>query len=80
MVKLFLNYVHLKLKWFVAKDEMEKLDRLGNVVEDVERWNAGLIQSAETATYIRQVVEGETGEDISRFRNRLNDYEKRTLQ
>jgi len=60
-----------KLKWAIARKDLEALERYRLACLDVQRWNASLPHSADTGKYIHDVGEGKIGSDISRFREEL---------
>ena len=60
-----------RLKWCIAKKEMQALESYRTACSVVYRWNGQVPNSAETAEWICEVGEGKRGLDIERFRERL---------
>lgn len=70
-MSLLWKYLLLRLKYLVARDELQALERYRTATEEVKRWNAASEHSSRTAEWIRQQGEGEWSLMISEFRRSL---------
>lgn len=61
------------LKNWLCREELAKLDRYQRACALVYRWNGELVHSSWTAQWIKEVGEGERGQDISEFREHLRE-------
>lgn len=60
-----------RLKWLIAGRELRALERYRVACAEVQRWNAGIPDSANTAQWISGVGEGERAFNIAQFRDYL---------
>ncbi|MDH2154212.1 hypothetical protein [Stenotrophomonas sp. GD03657] len=67
------SWILYQLQWLLWRKDLERLERYRLACQDVQRWNASLPHSAQTADYIHNVGEGHIGADISRFREELRN-------
>jgi hypothetical protein len=65
--------IHERLKWWIADDEMQSLQRYKSACHLVFRWNGNVKNSAETAEWIDEVGNGKRGMDIHEFREKLKE-------
>ena len=68
-----LDYLLCLLKHLIAGEELAALERYRQVCQSVYRFNGQVPNSSETALFIRNVGEGDRGEDTPQFRQSLYD-------
>jgi hypothetical protein len=67
-----IRWLHVWLKYLIAGQELEELERYRLAVGDIERWNSRIPASAQTAAWIRKQASGnEPSPGIAEFRSTL---------